>query len=112
MNEEYDCIVRIRIHKHGGDINTVFGRGTACLLNGVERFHSLNRAAKDMNMAYSKAWKSINETEKHLGLKLIERNGQHGSELTERGQRFLRMYEEAERRAYSAADEVFKSSEF
>jgi molybdate transport system regulatory protein len=110
MNEEYDCIVRIRVYRQGENMDTVFGRGTASLLNGVEKFHSLNRAAKDMSMSYSKAWKSINETEKHLGFELIDRRGQHGSELTERGRLFLNAYEEAERRAYAAAEEVFRAA--
>ena len=38
-----------------------FGKGTASLLRGVEKHGSLNKAAKELRMAYSKAWRLVKE---------------------------------------------------
>ena len=112
MADNFYYKVRIMAFAPEGDTKCAFGRGTAMLLRGVDNHHSLNRAAKDLNMAYSKAWKSINGTEEYFGFKLIERHAQHGSVLTEKGRRFLELYEEAEKRATDAVLEVFRDSEF
>lgn len=69
-----------------------FGRGCALLLEGVDAERSLNRAAKRLGMAYSKAWRLLNEAEEQLGLKLIDRDGARGSTLTPEGRRALDGY--------------------
>ena len=45
-------------------------------------------------MAYSKAWRIVNEAEGQLGCKLIERDGARGSTLTPAGKRAIAAYEE------------------
>lgn len=45
-------------------------------------------------MAYSKAWRIVNEAEGQLGCKLIERDGARGSSLTPAGERAIAAYEE------------------
>ena len=108
MAEELKCINRLRIRRGEEDTKTAFGHGTALLLQGIEELNSLNRAAKRMGMAYSKAWKSIKATEEHLGFPLIERKAQHGSALTAEGKRFLDFVLRAEAAAEEAAAAVFK----
>ena len=108
MEEELKCITRLRIRRESEDTKTAFGHGTAQLLQGIRELQSLNRAAKSMGMAYSKAWKSIRATEEHLGFQLIERKAQHGSELTEQGARFLDFFLRAEAAAGEAAAAVFR----
>jgi len=93
MSEHYKAIVRIRIIGESDETERSFGIGTAQLLRGVKEMASLNKAAKAMGMAYSKAWKSINTTEEHLGYHLIDRNGPKGSALTQEGEEFLEMYD-------------------
>ena len=44
-----------------------FGPGVAQLLHAVQRLHSLRAAALSMDMAYSKAWTIIKNSEKALG---------------------------------------------
>ena len=112
MSNEIQFNVRIKVFAPEGDRKHAFGKGTALLLRGIEKHHSLNKSAKEMGMAYSKAWKSINATEEHLGFKLIERQGQRGSVLTEKGLRFLEIYEEAENMASQAARKVLENAEF
>ena len=108
MNEPLRCIARLRVRNDEEDTRSAFGHGTAQLLQGIVELESLNQAAKRMGMAYSKAWKSIRATEAHLGFELIERHGQHGSVLTEKGKRFLDCFLRAEEAANKAAEAVFK----
>ena len=55
-----------------------FGKGIEMLLLGVDKYGSLNRAAKEMGMAYSKAWNVLRLNESEFGIKFINRNGAHG----------------------------------
>ena len=66
------------------------------LLEGVAEERSLNRAAKRIGMAYSKAWRIIKEAEEQLGCELLARNGARGSTLTDDGQRVLAAYRQLE----------------
>lgn len=71
-----------------------YGPGCVQLMEGVEREHSLNRAAKDLGMAYSKAWRIMKEAEQQLGCELLLRDGARGSSLTADGRRVLSAYHE------------------
>lgn len=76
------------------DLPGAFGQGCALLLEGVAAERSLNRAAKRLGMAYSKAWRLVNEAEAQLGCDLILRDGARGSTLTQDGERVLAAYRE------------------
>lgn len=84
---------RVIILDEDSNLPGAFGAGCVQLLLGVERDHSLNRAAKNIGMAYSKAWRILKEAEAQLGVQLLNRNGARGSELTEAGKRALQSYE-------------------
>lgn len=49
-----------------------FGSGLLELLERVGNTHSLSSAAKEMNMAYSKAWRIVNDAEAALKYKLLD----------------------------------------
>lgn len=66
MNDFY-YITRVRIKRKTEEDPAYFGRGVADLLHGIEKYHSLNQAAKEMGMAYSKAWRIVGEAEQALG---------------------------------------------
>lgn len=108
MKHSLNCIVRLRIGRMDRDGRSAFGYGTACLLDGIARLHSLNQAAKEMGMAYSKAWKSIKATEENLGFALIQRKGPSGSVLTPRGEWFLSLYQDMEAAAQEGANAVLQ----
>jgi molybdate transport system regulatory protein len=57
-----------------------FGDGPYELLRRVKKTKSLYRAAREMGMAYSKAWRLIRTMEERLGFVLLERKtgGQSG----------------------------------
>ncbi len=84
-----------------------FGKGAAILLKGIEENGSLNKTAKNLHMAYSKAWSMIKKVEEGLGFQLIDRFGARGSVLTEDGKRFLELYDAYEKKVAAYADKTF-----
>jgi len=90
----------------------VFGRGRRFLLEAIDKYGSINQAAKEINISYRKAWGYIKAMEERLGFKLIERqtggkNG-GGATLTDEAREFLRKYEAMERGINEIVDERFR----
>lgn len=89
-----------------------FGPGVAQLLHAVQHLHSLRAAALSMDMAYSKAWTIIKNSEKALGFSLLDSTtggkGGGGAALTPEGARLLRAYDTFCSRLHDAADELFQ----
>jgi len=78
----------------------VFGEGRKFLLEAIDKYGSINQAAKEICISYRKAWGYIKAMEERLGFKLIERktggrNG-GGATLTEKARKFIKKYEEIE----------------
>ncbi|MEE0612367.1 MAG: LysR family transcriptional regulator, partial [Collinsella stercoris] len=88
---------RLTISDDTRDLPGAFGGGCAALLEGIADEGSLNRAAKRMGMAYSKAWRIVREAEAHLDCELLTRDGARGSRLTPEGERALKGYRELQR---------------
>ncbi len=82
------------------------GRGVVSLCELVEREGSLNRAAKVMGMAYSKAWRITKESEESLGFPLFVRMGAQGSRLTPEARALIDGYRSIERKLMDAADQA------
>ncbi|TAN46076.1 MAG: LysR family transcriptional regulator [Nitrospirae bacterium] len=90
----------------------VFGRGRRFLLEAIDRYGSVNQAAKDVNISYRKAWSHIKVMEERLGIKLVERraggkNG-GGAILTDDARRFIKKYEALENKICELVDERFE----
>ena len=81
-----------------------FGKGIAELLQLVDKYGTIQKACKSMDMSYSKAWKIINRLENELGFKVLETKagGKKGGEsyLTDDAKdllnRFKKMIKEVE----------------
>lgn len=90
------------------------GIGPAWLLRGVEKAGSLNLAARDMGMSYSKAHKLVKTLEKALGYQVLAsvRGGSSrgGSELTPRGKKFLERYERLDAAVKAHAEKLFEKT--
>lgn len=99
--------IRLSIKNPESDSGSVFGRGIADLCLGVRETGSLNAAAKSMGMAYSKAWRIIKETEAALDIQLLNRDGAHGSDLTEDGNRLLDAYMDIDRKMQEEAARTY-----
>lgn len=99
--------VRLSIKRPGSESNSVFGPGIARLCEGVRDNGSLYAAARAMGMAYSKAWRIMKDTEAALGLQLLDRDGAHGSTLTEEGRALLDAYVSMEKDLAEEARRLF-----
>ena len=89
-----------------------FGEGPYELLKRVERTNSLNEAAHQMDMSYSKAWKLIQSMEKRLGFSLLDKKvgGQSGggSQVTLKGKELMKRYERFEEDAMRAIEKAYQ----
>ena len=101
--------IRLSIMNPDAESGSLFGRGIASLCLGVRETGSLNAAAKGMGMAYSKAWRIIKDTEAALDLQLLNRDGAHGSDLTEAGNKLLDTYLAIEEKLQKEAEELFEA---
>ena len=99
--------IRLSIKNPESDSGSLFGRGIADLCLGVRESGSLNAAAKSMGMAYSKAWRIIKETEAALSLQLLNRDGAHGSTLTDEGNTILDAYIDIDKQLQNEAAKLF-----
>ncbi|MDO4841351.1 MAG: LysR family transcriptional regulator [Phoenicibacter congonensis] len=89
------------------DSRSVLGKGVIRLMQYVEETNSLNQAAKNMNMAYSKAWKITKRTSEALGFELIESVRPTGSRLTPEGKQILEIYLALEKDLKNTATKKF-----
>lgn len=99
--------IRLSIMNPDAESGSLFGRGIASLCLGVRETGSLNAAAKGMGMAYSKAWRIIKEMEAALDLQLLNRDGAHGSDLTDAGNKLLDAYLAIEEKLQKEAEDLF-----
>jgi len=100
--------LRLTIYAGKNTQEATFGKGIATLLRGIEDLGSLNAAAKQIRMAYSKAWRIVNETEAGFGFPLIKRDGAKGSTLTKEGKKLLEAYEALEADGSAYLESKFK----
>ena len=100
--------VRLFICSDTCNRETIFGKGVADLCLGVQKLGSLNASAKNMHMAYSKAWRIVKESEKDLGIKLLDRDGAHGSTLTPEAIKLLDAYYSVEKNTQNYASKDLK----
>lgn len=95
-----------------GEGEKVFGKGPYLLLKGIEKSGSLNAAAKEMGMAYSKAIAILKRAESYLGFPLTERStgGKHGggSTLTDEAVKLMRAWETFLIEKARIAEELFE----
>ena len=98
--------IRLSIMNPDAESGSLFGRGIASLCLGVRETGSLNAAAKGLG----KAWRIIKDTEAALDLQLLNRDGAHGSDLTEAGNKLLDTYLAIEEKLQKEAEELFEAA--
>lgn len=105
--EKLHLTLRIRLAKE----DIFFGPGVVTLLTLTKEFESLNGAAKEMNLSYTKAYRMIKVAEKALGFKLLDRKiggiGGGGSSLTPECIEFLEHYISFEKEINSISNDLF-----
>lgn len=94
------------------DKQKIFGKGPCVLLKNVDRFGSLNKAANELNMSYSKAWTIIKKAENILGYELLETEiggvDGGGSRTTSKAKALIKAYEGFCNEAEIAVEEIFQ----
>lgn len=97
-NSNFKLDIRMRIFS--SDNVLIFGKGVAQLLRQCELTHSLHKAAKELNMSYSKALLLISRAEDGFKTSFLDRHigGKDGggSTLTSFAKQLLKEYTEAE----------------
>jgi len=75
-----------------------FGEGRFQLLKGIDKYGSINQAAKAVSMPYRRAWSYLHAMEERLGIKLIitQTGGYNGggTTLSMEAKEFLKRYDE------------------
>lgn len=90
-----------------------FGPGICELLERIQGTGSIQAAAAEMKMSYTKAWKIVKRAEREMGVNLIARvsggkNG-GGSTLTEAGERAVLAFREMEAKLSEDCSVLLKS---
>jgi len=112
MEGVHPPVVRLRLWLETDD-GMFFGSGRGMLLEAVDRFGSLKKAAEHLGMSYRAAWGKMRKTEKVLGVKLIEQHSgrKGGHTLTPGGrllmEKFQQWFEAVEATAVDKARELF-----
>lgn len=75
-----------------GLLNVGFGKGLIELCCLVQEKGSLNRAAREMGLSYSKAWHLVRNAENVLGVELLRCKGAKGSEVTLEAKELIASY--------------------
>lgn len=87
-----------------------FGPGICQLLEKIQQTGSIQAAAGEMEMSYTKAWKILNRAEREMGIPLIARvsGGRKGgsSTLTKAGERAIREFREMEEKLSRIANDL------
>lgn len=107
MGSKLRLVMNLKIYRE----EKCFGPGVARLLALVDETSSLRAAAQNMEMAYSKAWNIVKNSERSLGFRLLASTtggkGGGGARLTEEAQKLLKDFAAFEKEAKSAAEELF-----
>jgi molybdate transport system regulatory protein len=102
---------KIRLHLWiESDRGMILGIGRVQLIEKIEKYGSLQTAAKKMGISYRAAWGRLKKTEEVLGCKLLERvSGK--CRLTEQAKTLTELYQQwfkkVEDFAYEEASRVF-----
>lgn len=93
------CVMKIK-HKIWFEAHglTIFGPGRDVVFKQIDECHSLNSAAKKLNISYRLAWGKIKVAEERLGIQLVEVNqGENKMHLTKDARELLAIFDDLEK---------------
>jgi molybdenum ABC transporter molybdate-binding protein len=89
------------------DGHVVLGKGRLELLEGIDRWHSISAAARQMGMSYRRAWLLVKSVNEAAGEPLVEAatGGHHGggARLSARGRAAVAIFRELQDQLHQAA---------
>ena len=113
QNPRPSVTARVKLTLHTGE--RFFGPGICELLERIRDTGSIQAAAAEMGMSYTKAWRILNRAEREMGASLITRvsGGRNGgsSKLTDAGEKAVADYRQMEARLAEFADRLLKACE-
>ncbi len=89
-----------------GDI--IMGTGRMRILESIDRTGSINKTAKELNMAYKTVWNKIKATEEHYQKPVVLADKIDGTSLTPEGKSLLVLYKKLKDRCIIEDDRIFK----
>jgi molybdenum ABC transporter molybdate-binding protein len=96
--------VRLWVERDG---QTILGKGRLELLEGIDRWRSISRAARQMGMSYRRAWLLVQGINAAAGDPLVEAvvGGSHGggARLTPRGRVAVRIFRDLQQHVWRTA---------
>ena len=99
--------VKLTLHKQ----ERFFGPGICELLEKIDENGSIQSAAKQMEMSYTKAWKILNRAEEAMGRRLIVRlnGGKSGgsSVLTDEGRAAVKAFRTMEQKLQEESERLY-----
>lgn len=76
----------------------VFGKGRDDILKAIDEQHSLNAAAKKLEMSYRAAWGRLKASQERMGMKLVDIGGHDKSmQLTPQARALINRFEKLEK---------------
>ena len=104
--------VRTKVWINDHDNKVIFGNGRLQILEAIDHFGSMNRAAKKLNMSYRALWGRIKATEERLGAKVVITKPGSGREggavVAPAGKKLIENYRLLEDRIIKFAGEEFE----
>jgi molybdate transport system regulatory protein len=91
------------------DGKVIFGKGRDALLKAIDELHSLNAAAKKLNMSYRAAWGRLKASENRMGIKLVEvEPSGKGMHLTATARLLIKKFDELDEHIDALLDQASK----
>lgn len=91
----------------------VFGRGRRSLLEAIDKYGSINQAARDINISYRRAWSYTVAREERLSINLVERQARGrnggGTTLTDEARTFINKHKLLEEEIQEIVDVRFNT---
>ena len=86
---------KIWIEKDG---KVIFGKGRENILKAIQDVHSLNNAARKLQMSYRAAWGRLKASEQRMDMKLVEVDtAEKGMHLTPKARLIIERFEKLEK---------------
>lgn len=107
---------KIWIEENG---KVIFGKGRDNILKAIDEQHSLNAAAKKLEMSYRAAWGRLKASEERMGMNLVgTSNKEKTLQLTSQAKKLIERFEKLEKDVESTLktaeqdfNKLFKSSD-
>ena len=107
--------LKVRLYLEDENAGKFMGEGPFVLLSKTKELGSLNKAAKELGISYTKSYNLIKKTEKVLGKELLNRKKggaeRSGATLSDFGERFLSLYDEFQKESKTLIKDVYDKFE-